>query len=662
MADMPAWAKRGEAANKELARRKLEREEAQAKERAAAARAQREQMSVADKTRERGGKDMAAGMKLLERADARRSVKVANKTHDATKAYTDTMGTGARRKGLFTGAPQQRLPTPSEQIEAAQAPEADPVEAAPLELETADAPAAPAVPAGAMGTGVPGQLPEQLPEQAAPLEGEAPLDETPEQELARLEAEAMAQTPEQLEALAAEDYEAGLEQMPEQQPEEGVLQRQMDAAEELAQAKLNTEQDKADALTSASLQAQQALDDAAAAKEESDAKLEQQLEASKIASKTVGDLTEKARAMGSVDPRRAWTNMGIGRKIGFVLSIAAGALGHAMAGRDPEMAMAPLRRYVAEDIEAQENELGKLGQDIDAARRVAGDEANLLAQTRAVTDDKESARAMVEAARFRQIKMDLEAQIAQSGVGQASAEQSALLAKLEEEIAAKQSIIDAKAATNPEFFTKSVPVYGRGARKAMALAGEGLIKSGLGAQESAEEQEGKLEAMGAQAGMKRLEAQAKKGDKAASEAMSYAKEIAPTQEVVGIIDRIAKRGDIEGYGFTAGPSLSAASKDIDAEIDMLAEAYGRFRSGGVIDDDERAAFRAQILEGTTIGGEARLRRNLDRIRASMKLREDALERALSPEARSHYNRNVAAADFGARWTGDTGRQVVREDP
>ena len=668
MAEQPQWAKRGEAANKELRKRQLDREEAQAKEQTAAVAAERAQMSVSDKTRERGRGDISGGMKLLSEAGARRSVRVANPTHRATRTYTDTLGTGARRKGLFEGQAQRlapvepRLPTPTEQIEAAQQ---VPVDAAPLEA-VAQAPAVPGavVPAGAMATGAPGLPAGQVPMEAAPLEGEPPLDETPEEELARLEAEAAGQTPEDLEALAAADYAEGLAQEMDPapvQPNEGVLQRQMDAAEQLAQAKLNVEQGKADALTDASLQAQTALADASSAKADADAQLAHQLEASRVANSTVEDLTKKAAAMGAVDPRRAWSNMGIGRKIGFVIGIALGATGHAIAGRDPDLAMRPLRRYVEEDIRVQEEQLGKVGADITSARKVADDQGNLLAQTRAVTDDKESARAMVEAARFRQIKAQLMAKIAESGVGQASAEQQALLTALEEEIAGKQQAIDARAATNPEFFTKSVAVHDRGTRKAMELAGEGLIKSGLKSQESAEAQEGKLELKGADALLKQAEAAAKTKDKIASEAYKFGADTAVAQQVVGLIDKVLQQDDIAGYGFTAGTGLLPSEKSVDDDIDAIGEAFGRLQSQGVISVEEEVRFNEMLRGGTALGGESRLRKNLARVRGMVMLNIEAHERGMSKESRGYYNRNVRAADFGAKWTGGGKAKPIRED-
>lgn len=649
---------------------------------------------VAEQIRARGARNVTEGMKLMGEADRSRSVQVANRNYGAIKGYTDTMGAGAKvgRRGLFN---PQAAPQPA----AAPAQPAAPVQVvvqAPGAAPPAPpqpAPQAPVVPEAApqpapaaSGTPVPaaaiGRAPGELPAPAAdlppvPLEGEPPPDETPEQELARLEAEAASMTPEQLEAQAAADYtgDAATDPMegfdpytlPGGTPDpfaDPVLQRQLDAEERAAGQRVAVAQAEADGLAHASEQARMALAEEQAAREEQDRVLRERLEASEVANKTVADLTAKAREMGAVDPKRAYSNMGIGRRIGFALQIALSSFG----GRARADVFAPLQRYVDDDVEDQVQQRAKAAGDVDAARKVADDQASLLDQARAVVGDPDTAKAMVKQARWEQIKAQLQAEIGAAQPGMVSAEQEALLTKIEGEIAKNKAIVDQQAANNPQFFTKSVKVYSKGQREAMRLAGKEMIQSGVGAGERADEQAGKIELTGIEQQYKALEQQqaaaAKHGNKAAEQAYQFGKDTAVAQQVVGLVDKVLGQDDIAGYGWTAGPTIGTEAKNTESDLGAIAEAFGRLQSQGVISPDEEVRFREMISSGTGWGGEEQLRRNLQRIRTFVNLRIEAHKRGISPEARTYYDRNVAGSDFAPIWNDtDAGASssVVQED-
>jgi hypothetical protein len=651
--------------------------------------------STSDRMRARGSRELEAGLKLYGEADRKRTVKVANPDYKGTREYTTTMGAGERaaRRGIFSPgavqyqaqpaqppvqvvvqAPGSLVPPPPPPAQAQQQPQlpqqALPGPASVLPPEpTMQAPAAPSrmVPPGAVGT-VPGELPAgPLPD--VPLEGEPPADETPEQELARLEREAMSVDPASLEAQAAADYggdeaQAG-EPWPVEEEPAGVLQRRLDAQEMIARDTVGAATEEAIALRDAATEARAALDEARASQEEQDALLAERLEASEIANRGVADLTAKAREMAAVDPRRAWADAGLARKAGFAIQIALSSFG----GRsDP---LAALRRYVDESVEAETNALGKVGADIDAARGVSRDRAGLLEQARAVTSDKRTAEDIVRVAKLEQVRSELIARAAAAGVPLTGSEQEALIVGLESDIAELKVGIEARAARNPQYFTKSVGVYGKNARAGMLLAGKKLVEQGVGASELADKQDASVEEIGIKGVQKAMLEQAKQaaksGDKSADQAYRFGSDTAVMQSVIGQVDALLSQDDIAGYGYTSGIN-TPGKRDTDAKIRLLLDDIGRFKSGGAITEDEIATFRAMVLDGVEFGdgsiletSEGRLRSNLNNLKASVNLRVKAIERGLQPEVRSYYNRNVMGADFAARWSGDGSPSVVEED-
>jgi hypothetical protein len=605
---------------------------------------------VAAKIRERGATNVAEGMKLMGMADAARSVQVRNKNYDAVKGYTDTMGAGQQvgRRGLFNpGAAQLQQPQAPVQV-VVQAPGAAPP---PPPAAPPEAPAglgALPVPAAAMAQGAPGQLPQPGPDVPVPLEEE---DEA---------------VP--IVVPAADD---GVDYMPPEQagpnPNDPLLQQELDAEEGVAGAAVQAANAEADALEQASARAQNALDEAAAAQAEQEERLNNQLEAQQLANKQVETLTAQQREMGAVDPRRAWKNMGTGRKIGFAIQMALTRFG----GGSTADVMAPLDRYVAADVDEQVQEHAKIASDIDSARKVAGDASNLYSQTLSAVGDPDTAKAMVEHARWQQIDSEMRAAIAAANPGMVTAEQEARLQQVQQKVAEKKMIIDAKAASNPEFFTKRVPVYGKNAREALLIAGKEKIKQGVGAESEASAYEGKVDLAEidnrAKAHLQQAKLAAKQGNAAAKEAYQFGADTERLGAVNGMIDELLEKGDIDGYGYTEGVGTPGKA-DTDNQIRLILDELGRIKSGGAITEEELETFSKMVMSGVTLGdgsifegSEARLRKNLAQVKKSLQRRIDLRKRALSKEARQHYDRNVAGADFAPIWSGDTDEQVVEED-
>jgi hypothetical protein len=636
--------------------------------------------NVSDRIRSRGTEAARAGLSLLSEADRKVSYQVANRDYRSTKGYTDAMQGQApvhregrfkaARAGLATLRPPEAAPAPQP---AQGAPVQVTIQTAPTAEQPAPSSTGKALPAGVAPKALPGQLPTTtVPSEAIPLEGDPPTDETPEQEMARLEAEAASMTPEQLEAQAAADYVG--EPAPEPTAEElaaeadarkGIMQRQLDAEEDLSTARVGVAQAEADAMSKASEQYQGALSQAEAAKAEQDAIVANRLAASEEANRLVERTAKEAIDAAAVDPKRAWSTMGLGRKAAFTLSsIALGIAGNS----DPTQYM---RRYIDEDIEQQREASAKAQANVGTAREAAAEQGNLYSRTLAAVGDQRVAADVVRVARIDQITSDLKARLSAAGVQQVSAEQEAFLTKLEEDKAAAQMRIQNAADHKPQTFTKTAYVYGKGTREGMRLLGKEQIKSGVGAAERADTQEADLEKIDYKGRIDKLEAEAKaaakRGDKAAEQAYAFGKDTERLQATMGMVDELLSADDIPGYGYTEGVGTPGKA-DTDNQIRLIIDELGRIKSGGAITEDEFESFSNMVTSGVYLGdgsifegSETRLRKNLAQVRKFMERKVTAMERGLKGEARDYYNRNVAGADFEARWSGGGDESVVEED-
>lgn len=639
---------------------------------------------------ERGKRDFAAGMGLVAEADRTVAVTRANPTFGAVKGYTDTMGHGAQREGRFVGvrpeaqAAAAAAPAPVQVVvQAPAAPSTPPTApAAPPTVATATP-----VPEAARATGAPGAIPSPAPSMpAVPLEGDP---EVVAADQAALEKQLAAMTPaQQAEWLRQEgerlDRQAGgagappatgssvpAGAVPARPPgpelDKGVLQRTLNAGEDLAQAQVDLEDAKASALEEAAARQQVALEEQRAAEVEEAARVEAQLEARKAADQEIATATRAFNEAQTLSPQQAWADMGAGRKVAFLI----GALGSSLrvlggASVDP---LARIREAVTAEVDAQQAAVGKLGQNLDAARARGDSAAAVYANVLQQVGDERQARAITEVARLNQIKADFEARLAREGVKALSAEQEAFLVGLEETIAGKQLQIDVQTAKNPRTITRAVHVYGKGQREAMKLGGRTMIESGVKGVEGGEEWRGKAALQGMElegkAAIEREKRLAEKAEKTEgriySEMATFADKTAAGQQTVGLIDNMLAQDDIAGYGLTAGPTVGNAASNVEADLEAVAESFGRLQSQGVISPDEEVRFRKMLKDGTELGGEKRLRQNLKRVKGMVNLKIEAYERGLSPEARAYYRRNKNNPDFASQWTGGTGRDVVQVD-
>lgn len=639
------------------------------------------EMDLGTSMRGRGYGDINTGAGLI--AEAGRTVKVtkANPTFGAVKGYTDTMGSDAQREGRFKGvrdvgqvaeavAPAQPAQAPAPVQVVVQTPQAAP--ASPAPAAPAPARSGTPVPASALPKGAPGQA--VVPDAAVPMEGDADVvaqdqaqleqrlaSMTPEEQKAWLDAEG-ARLDQQASAAPASgqgDFQGAPSGVPEAAKPKGVLQRQMNAAEDLSQAKVDMAQAEADAMTESAAQYDQALADQRKAEDGEKARVQAQLDARKQADTEIAGATKAFGEQQTLSPDKAWSNMASGRKVAF----AIGALASGLRGSsDP---LATVRNAVSMEVDAQAAKIAKLGSNLDAARSRGDSAEAVYANVLQQVGDERQARSITEVARLNQIKANFEARLARDGTKVLSAEQEAFLTGLEGEIAGKQMQIDVQAAKNPRTITSSVNVYNKGQRDAMKATGKALVDAGGKAIASGDDFTGKSALQGQEltfkAGENAQKQAATREDKIYGELGAFADKTEVAQQVVGLIDGLLVRDDIAGYGVTAGPTVGNAANNVEADIGTIAEAFGRLQSQGVISPDEEVRFMAMLKDGTTLGGEKRLRQNLTRIKGMVNLRITAQERRLSKPARDYYNKNKNNAEIAARWSGGAGETVVQED-
>lgn len=636
-------------------------------------------MDPGSAAQERGKRDFAAGMGLVAEADRTVAVTRARPTYGAVKAYTDTMGHGARREGRFVGArPQGQVAGEVAPTAPAQAPAPVQVVVQTPQAAPAAQPAAPApsssstpVPAGARPRGGPGMPAASTPSTPIPLEGDpevvaadqAALDEqlaamSPAQqaEWLRKESERLDQQSARTPAVPAAAVSRGA---PGAELDKGVLQRELNAAEDVSQAKVDLAQAEADLMTESAAQYQAALDEQRAAEATEAARVEAQLEERKKADQQIDAATRAFGEAQTLSPQTAWKNMGAGRRVAFAINaLTAGLRGAA----DP---LAAVKAAVQSEVDAQEAVITKLGSNLDAARARGDSAASVYESVLQEVGDARQARSITEVARLNQIKADFEAGLARENVKVLSAEQEAFLTGLEEEIAGKQMAIDVQTVRNTRTITTAAHVYSKGQRAAMKAGGKLMMESGVKGIEGGEEWRGKAvlqdQELDAKAALER-EKQAMEKEKDAYDNLGgFADKTEVAQQTVGLIDKLLAQDDIAGYGLTAGPTVGNAANNVEADIKAIAESFGRLQSQGVISPTEEERFMAMLTDGTTLGGEKRLRQNLQRIKGMVILRITAQERRLSPEARAAYNRNKANPELAPRWSGGSGQPVVKVD-
>lgn len=567
----------------------------------------------ADRMREGGYESVRRGLQNIQESGRKRVVRQANPDYAAIKGYTDAMlGEGPiRRRDLF-----------------------DPERHARARKGLADMfGESRGVPGGPGPGAPPGMDPER---HARARRGIA--------KLAGYDVEDPAQYLEQ----------PAVEEVPYAQgPRDGLLQEQLDANVELATATRAV----ADAEYAG---AQESYDKMAALEQEAremqerqDAREQERYDAVQEATRSVEQAAQEANDLAAVDPKRMWANAKVGRKIGFVLS----AIGLSLQGSTDPFRL--LNRYVEEDIEQQRQQHSKAQSRLGNAQAVVDERANQYARAREKGHSERVAFETSRIASMEKIKADILRRNAAAGIQQVSAQQEVLLNKLEQSIAASKARIQSAAARNPEYFVRTAYVHNKGTRDALQRLGEGQIDAGIDAGKRADEHAGRVELKRMDIAQKQQEAAVKADDKNVQEAYKFGQDMQKLEPIIEGIDRLldSPNGDIPGYGATKSPLpefMSPGLAATEAEINLLVDGLARLKSGAAIGEDEFEMYSKMLRGGTSLGGEKRLRENLERVKRFLVDTQAAMERGLSREARAYYRRvaEPRLVDFSEQQTGD----------
>jgi hypothetical protein len=366
----------------------------------------------------------------------------------------------------------------------------------------------------------------------------------------------------------------------------------------------------------------------------------------------------KLQALPELDPNRTFKSQSGGDLFWAILgNVAGGAIGSTQVN---DM----LRERAQQDLEAQKANAAQTFDAANAADAAVGQQMGLYRELLGAAGDEAAADAMFLQLQLEDASRLLEAEMARTTIPVAKAELQQSLVDLRGQIDEQQRVIETRLATTPASFLKTYDPLPGGVRKkledrALRIEKErtDFQKMGVEGEEKGLERDLKREIEGAKA--------SKKMDtKTAEQAYAFGKDVEKIDTAIGGLDELLAKPDIEGYGFTGSPLPEFASPglaDTNAQINMVLDELARLKSGAAIGKDEWEMYDGMLRGGTAIGGEERLRSNLERVRKFLASKRDSIEKGLDPNVRSYYRRNANLADFETQWTGGSSDAVVEED-
>lgn len=377
--------------------------------------------------------------------------------------------------------------------------------------------------------------------------------------------------------------------------------------------------------------------------------------------KTEQDARAKLDALPAINGQRRTQQMGWGAKLAALGAAFAGGFSGAGSMADE------LRSQREEDLAEQQLNYDMGVRSYEAARDAASQGLDIFHSVMQGLGDRE-AGAMTYAS------MVMEDQIAALQEEEQNAASEELAAQyrqarlqVEEELRANRDATQRYMEANPKN-TVAVVDPNRAERRRneklqdMEIEHQyDLEKAGIDVASKADDRRSQVELEG----IKQQGASRAKLDKHRSDqAYSFGKDVEKIDTAVAGIDELLGKDDIPGYGFTASPFPEALDSDLaatNAQINLVLDELARLKSGAAIGQDEWEMYDGMLRGGTALGGEDRLRENLARVKTFLTNKRNAIERGLEPGTREYYNRNAAAADFDARWTGGPMDSVVEED-
>jgi hypothetical protein len=438
----------------------------------------------------------------------------------------------------------------------------------------------------------------------------------------------------------------------------GMGEAQLQAAESVGSADLAQAGAVAEAQRQAAETSRLATAEARAADEERRNFARVQRDAIEQAQAVQADMRERLQALPELDPNRTFKSMDGGGLFWAILgSLAGGAIGsNEIPGQLMEIA--------ARDLDAQKANASQVFDAAAAADAGVAQQTGLYRDLLNAAGDEAAADAMFLQLQLEDAERMLQAQLAETTVPKLQAEIQQSMVGLRQQIDAQQKVIDMTLATTPERIVKTFDPLGKRTRDLLMKRAERIEKErtdfqklGVASEEAGLERASKMD-------IEAAKGQKKAGTKVAEQAYAFGKDVEKIDTTIKGIEALTSKDDIAGYGFTASPLpevISAGKSDTNAQIDLVLDELARLKSGAAIGQDEWEMYDKMLRGGTTVGGEDRLRRNLDRVKTFLVNKRDALEKGLDPEVRSYYRRNAGLADYKAEWTGGGDEPVVEED-
>ena len=370
------------------------------------------------------------------------------------------------------------------------------------------------------------------------------------------------------------------------------------------------------------------------------------------------DARERLQSLPELDPNRSFKSMEGGAKFWAILgSLAGGAIG---SNDVPNRLM----EIAGRDLETQKANAAQTFDAAAAADAGVAQQTGLYRDLLSAAGDEAAADAMFLQLQLEDAARELEAQLAETTIPKLQAELQQSLVGVRQQIDAQQRAVDVQLATTPKSFLVQTGGMGPRSRKIAEKRVAQLEKERFELQKAGIEREDKQ----AERDLKReIEGgkSAKKADaKMAEQAYAFGKDVEKIDTAIGGLDELLAKPDIAGYGFTGSPLPEFASPglaDTNAQINMVLDELARLKSGAAIGKDEWEMYDGMLRGGTALGGEDRLRGNLERVRKFLASKRDSIEKGLDPNVRAYYRRNANLADFETQWTGGGDEPVVEED-
>lgn len=438
----------------------------------------------------------------------------------------------------------------------------------------------------------------------------------------------------------------------------GMGEAQLQAAENVGEAEMQQAERVAEVQRQAAETSRAATAEARAADQERRDFARLQRDAIEQAQAVQSDARERLQALPELDPNRTFKSMGGGAKFWAILgSLAGGAIG---SNDVPNRLM----DIASRDLEAQKANASQVFDAAASADAGVAQQTGLYRDLLGAAGDEAAADAMFLQLQLEDAARELEAQLAETTVPKLKAEIEQSLVGLQQQILTQQRTVDVALATTPEKIVKTFDPLGRRTRDLLMKRAERIEKERFELQKMSIEGEDKQAERDLKLQVEAGKGRAKAQNKVAEQAYAFGKDVEKIDTTIKGIEALTSKDDIPGYGFTASPlpeAVSSGKSDTNAQIDLVLDELARLKSGAAIGQEEWEMYDKMLRGGTTLGGEDRLRRNLERVRTFLVNKRDSLEKGLAPDVRTYYRRNAGLADFEAEWTGGGDAPVVEED-